>query len=55
MGNGIHFCVPENVQLSQAAAIVKKFLASNPERWQKPGKESVVEALRASFSCSTGK
>lgn len=49
--NGVAFCVPEDVPLSQASAVVKKFLADNPRLWNEPAKLLVIKALKHAFPC----
>jgi hypothetical protein len=49
--NGQLFCVPEDVPLSQASAVVKKYLSDNPQLWNKPAKELVVDSLRLAYPC----
>lgn len=50
--NGEAFCVPENVQLSQASAVVKKYLAENPRLWNEPAKLLVIKALKHAYPCT---
>jgi hypothetical protein len=51
VSNGQLFCVPEDVPLSQASAIVQKYLSDNPRLWNKPAKDLVVRALRSAYPC----
>ena len=50
--NGEMFCVHSDVRLSQAVAVVKKYLNENPNIWHLPAKIVVIEALKASFPCT---
>lgn len=45
------FCVPGNVRLSQAAAIVATYLTANPQLWRLPAKQLVRNALVDRFPC----
>jgi len=49
--NGHLFCVPEDVPLSQASAVVEKYLSDNPRLWNKPAKDLVANALRLAYPC----
>lgn len=49
--NGHLFCVPEGVPLSQASAVVQKYLSDNPKLWNKPAKELVVSSLKSAYPC----
>jgi hypothetical protein len=49
--NGVLFCSHPDVRLSQAAAVVSNYLASNPERWHLPARQLVGEALARAFPC----
>ena len=43
---GEYVCVPEEVLMSQASAIVSKYLAAKPEEWHLPEKQAVLRALQ---------
>lgn len=49
--NGVSFCVPSDVPLSQAAAVVRKYLSDNPKSWNKPADVLVFEALKQAYPC----
>jgi hypothetical protein len=48
-------CVDENVRLSQAAAVVQKYLTDNPQSWHLPAHQLVITALRNAFPCKARK
>lgn len=50
--NGEAFCVPADVPLSQASAVVKKYLADNPRLWNDPAKLLVIKALKHAYPCT---
>lgn len=50
--NGISFCAPRGVSARQAAAMVKKWLDANPEKWTLPGQTVVTNALSSAFPCA---
>ena len=49
--NGIMFCVPEHVRLSQASTIVSNYIKADPKRWHEAAKNLVISALREAFPC----
>ncbi|WP_426703282.1 Rap1a/Tai family immunity protein [Rhodanobacter sp. Col0626] len=49
--NGIAFCVPADVPLSQASAVVRKYLADNPQLWNEQANVLVVRALKQAYPC----
>jgi hypothetical protein len=49
--NGKLFCVHDDVSLSQAVAVVGKYLKERPEQWHRPGAKGVVDALALAFPC----
>ena len=49
--NGVLFCVPEEVLMSQASALVRKYIADKPKFWHKAGKQMIVDALREAYPC----
>lgn len=50
--NGKLFCAPPDVELSQASAVVKKYLSENPRLWNEPAKVLVIQALESAYPCS---
>lgn len=46
-------CVPDGVTVKQLVAIVKKYLAANPEKWNLPGHIVVFLALFRTFPCAS--
>ena len=51
LNNGEMFCVHPRVKLSQAAAIVQKYFADNPQMWHTKASWLVVLALQKAFPC----
>jgi hypothetical protein len=49
------FCIPNGVKVSQASAIVKKYLTENPHEWHLQASTIVVRALKKDFPCNTQK
>ena len=45
------FCVPRGVSKGQLAAIVRTYLAQNPEQWHRGAVNLVTDALAAAFPC----
>jgi hypothetical protein len=48
--NGSHFCVSENLRLSQSTVIVEKYLDEHPEHLHKPSLAKAL-CLRGSIAC----
>lgn len=48
---GVTICPDQNVRLSQSAAVVKKYLAENPQAWNLPASTLVLSALKGAFPC----
>ena len=49
--SGIVYCPPEGTSGPQVIAIVKKFIAAHPEKWQLPAPVLIVTALSEVFPC----
>ncbi len=49
--NGVYFCVPSEVKMSQAAEVIIKHMKENPDRWHEAGKNLTINALRNTFPC----
>lgn len=49
LGSSFFFCPPPGVTNGQNAAIVAKYLKSNPEKWNLDASQIVIEALRATY------
>jgi hypothetical protein len=49
--NGIHFCVPANVKLSQSSEIVTQYIKANAKQWHVSAKELIINALSEPFPC----
>ena len=49
--NGIYFCVPKTVRLSQSSEIVTQYLKADPKKWHEAAKVLVIEALSNVFPC----
>ena len=49
--NGVLFCVPEKVRLSQSCEIVAQYIKADPKKWHEAAKILVIEALRSAFPC----
>lgn len=47
--NGTYFLVPSPVKMSQAEAIVSKYLRGHPEIWHDAAKNIVIFALQETF------
>jgi hypothetical protein len=47
----VHFCLPTEVAVGQVVAMVRKYLAENPDKWNQPGELIVLFALRPHFPC----
>lgn len=49
--NGKLFCVPDDIPLSQAAAVARKYLVQRPKEWNEPAKLLLVNAIKESYPC----
>jgi len=49
--NGMIFCVPEPVKLSQASTIVLNYIKADPKKWHEGAKFLVRDALTDAFPC----
>jgi len=47
--NGGEFLVPPKVKMSQASAVVHKYLKAHPEKWHEAAWVLVVEALKDAY------
>jgi hypothetical protein len=47
----VSFCTPPNSTVGQLAAVVKKYVNDNPDKWTLPGKILVRWALTDAFPC----
>ena len=43
------YAVPENITPGRVAAVVARFLRQNPEKWDRPAWDLVMEALQEAF------
>lgn len=48
---GTIICVPAKVKLGQLVGIVKKYIRDNPEKWNEPASDLVMQALSSTFPC----
>lgn len=46
-------CFPKGVTVSQLAAVVKNWLAKNPQRWNENASKLVQDALKENFPCNS--
>lgn len=49
--NGVYFCVPPEVRLSQAMKVVSQYIKARPKGWHEPARTHVIEALQEAFPC----
>ena len=49
--NGVYFCMPPNVRLSQACEIVTQYVKMYPTKWHETAKNLIIEALKNAFPC----
>ena len=49
------FCMPNNVTRNQAALVVSKYLADNPDKLNKPEVTLVVDAFHKAWPCQPAK
>lgn len=50
-GDGILFCTTSKVTRGQNSAVVAKYIKNNPEKWNQPAQNLVIEAMKAAFPC----
>lgn len=51
MLDGLIICVPSGVKVGQLRGIVQKYIKANPEKWNRPAGELVLDALKPAFPC----
>ena len=49
--NGVYFCMPPNVRLSQTCEIVTQYVKMYPTKWHEAAKNLIIEALKNAFPC----
>lgn len=54
-GDGLLFCAPKGVTAGQIRAVVSRYLASNPGRWDRPATTEVVSAFQQAWPCQQPK
>jgi hypothetical protein len=52
--NGMKICIPKDVNNNQLAAIIRKYIKNNPEKWN-DGIWMVFDSLTQTFPCSNKK
>jgi hypothetical protein len=49
--SGIAICPPDGVKVGQLVGMVKKYVRDNPDKWNRPARELVIDALQPAFPC----
>ena len=49
--NNVIYCLPRNTSTGQLAAIVRKYIKNNPEKWNRGTWDLVVVPLKIVFPC----
>jgi len=50
-GDGVLFCIRNNVTVGQCVAVAEKYLENNPEKWNHEAAPLVIAALQQAFPC----